>query len=262
MPKTEQGDLFTALQKYEDATSPRTCAKYGERWFNQHQGDLPVLLSAPHACHHIRDDVAKMAEEYTAAIAIYVAKVTGCYAIYTTNKTIEDPNWVAAGEYKKAIGEMVTRHNIGFVIDIHGMTNRHHMGVALGTMLGRSSQELDVVTPFVDAGFELTDANLLPAELVSQNAAPIDSTQGAGQSENWRRLVVDHPRFTGGLKSQTVTRYACERLGIKSVQVELASVARIYHRAITHDWPYEYFGKPCAIAAAVAGLCSLAKAVS
>ncbi len=262
MSKTESGYLFTALQRYERAVSPRLYAKESASWFDRINGRRPVLVSAPHACRHIRDGVEKMGEEYTAAIAQYLAAETGCHAIYTTHKTIEDPNWVAVGDYKEAIAEMVRQHDIHFVIDIHGMVNRHHIGVALGTMLGRSIGGMDVVRPFIDAGFKQVSTDDLPEKLFSQDGLPIDSSLGAGENDHWRRLVVDHPGFTGGIKSHTVTRYVCEELGVNSVQVELASVARIVNRTKTKDWPYEYAGKRCAITASVDALCALIEAVS
>ena len=71
--------------------------------------------------------------------------------------------------------------------------------------------------------------------------------------------MVDHPRFTGGLRNHTVTRFASEVLGIPSVQVELASVARVVFSPATEDWPQSYTGDHATIAAAVCGLEALIK---
>ena len=134
-------------------------------------------------------------------------------------------------------------HNIAFVIDLHGMTNRHRMGVAVGTMHGRACDADTILEPFLQAGF--TPA-MLP-ELTS-----------SGPSD-WQRLVVDHPRFTGGIRNHTVTRYACESLGVRAVQIELSSAARIVISPATADWPREYSGDLLAIYAAFSALVSLIK---
>ena len=205
----------------------------------------------------MRDGVEKMGEEYTAAIACMVAQKTGCSAIYTVCKSSEDPNWQPAGEYKTAIRDMVNSKGIRFLIDIHGMTNRHHMGVAIGTINERACRSADIVELFEAEGFRVVEADALPPVLTSNNGQPVNSNDGAGQPQHWRQMVIDHPRFTGGVKSHTVTRFAVEQLGVSSVQIELASVARIGYRSKTKDWPYEYYGKPEAIAAAVNALCRL-----
>lgn len=198
-----------------------------------------------------------MGEEFTAAIACYLAQQTNCHAMFTVNKTDEDPNWVLLGDYKKTVKKIVEKYQIGLLIDLHGMTNRHHMGLALGTMHGRSCPSIDPKVPFLKKGFVLTNADDLPPKIASESAVPLGGKTGAHDGENWRRLVVDHPRFTGGLRSHTVTRYSTEELGISAVQIEIASVARIVHQEKTDDWPYEYSGSAQAITACVGALCEL-----
>lgn len=257
MAPIEQADVVVGLETLEQQISPGRFATGNEPWFRQISGEVPVLISAPHACAHLRDGVEKMGEEYTAAIACMVAKNTGCSAIYTVCKSSEDPNWQKTGEYKTAIQKIVRSKGIRFLIDIHGMTNRHHMGVAIGSINERACRSADIVKPFEAEGFRVIESDALPPVLTGNNGQSVNSNDGAGQSQHWRRMVIDHPRFTGGVKSHTVTRYALEQLGVPSVQIELASVARIGYRSKTKDWPYEYYGNPEAIAAVVNALCSL-----
>lgn len=254
---TSQQDLLIRLQASEQQASSGQSANYSKSWFKCLNGQRPVLVSAPHACRHQRDGVEKMAEEFTAAFACILAQQTNCHAIFTTNKTTEDPNWVLRGEYKKAINEMVEKNHIGFLVDLHGMTNRHNMGLAIGTMRGRSCPGVDIKSVFLREGFALTDIDDLPPKVARKMAVPIGANKGADENENWRRLVIDHPLFTGGLRNHTVTRYATEELGISAVQIEIASVARIVQQGKTEDWPYEYSGNTKAITACVRGLCAL-----
>lgn len=216
-----------------------------------------MLVSAPHACNHIRDGVNKMAEEFTGAMAVQLAASCGCHAIVTTHNSTEDPNWQAAGAYKNKLAELVRRHRIRFVIDLHGMTNRYRIGVALGTMRGRSVAAYDVVAPFVSHGFVATALADVPEPLRLIAGEPVPEMSADCRA----KLVVDHPRFTGGLRNHTITRFACEQLGIAAVQVEVAAVNRIVFRAAAPDWPYEYSGNPAGIIALNKALAELVKSV-
>jgi len=180
--------LLSRLCEHEKAVAYCSEAAENETWFDIRTGDHPVLVSAPHACIHHRDGQPKPQEEFTAAFVLALAEDTGCSAIYVKNKTREDPNWQPRGEYKQAVCELVDDRGIRLLVDLHGMTNRHRMGVALGTMNGTSCTGHDVVGPFVAEGFELF---------------PIDKLDESGDT-CWRRLTVDHPRFTGGVRNSTV----------------------------------------------------------
>ena len=99
--------LFDELTSFEQEISPRDFPSPGEAWFTSIEGHLPVLLSAPHACLHMREGAEKMAEEYTAALSRYVADVTGCHALFAACKSDEDPNWLPKGEYKSALLSLI-----------------------------------------------------------------------------------------------------------------------------------------------------------
>ena len=149
----ELGGLLDRLNSLETQFCYQQTAPDDKPWFRSQSGSVPVLISAPHACMHQRDGRNKMQEEFTAAIAFYLAEVCQCSAIATCYKIEEDPNWDMHGDYKAAIESLVFQNNIQFLIDLHGMTNRYNMGVAIGTMRGASCKA-DIVTPhFVRAGF-------------------------------------------------------------------------------------------------------------
>ncbi len=234
-------DVPAQLLRCEQAVAYRAMPAAGEREFSIVEGSVPVLISAPHACLHRRGDEWKMEEEFTAAFALLLAEETGCSAIYLCRQSCEDPNWLQGSKYKEALADLVARRNIGLVIDLHGMTNRHHMGVAIGTMLGRACPGLDVQGGFVKQGFVKT---------------PHTGLTPANETE-WRRLVIDHPRFTGGIRNHTVTRFVVEQLQTAAVQIELASAVRIVYSPATDDWPHAYTGDSSAIIASFQALCEL-----
>lgn len=234
-------DVLEKLQVLDKLFNYQMRAKGAAPWFKTIAGSRPVLVSAPHACMHRRDGVQKMQEEYTGAIARYLAEECHCHAIFTCCQTDEDPNWQPQGQYKHAVQSLVEQYNIAFLIDLHGMTNKHKMGVAIGTINGFSCDPQLVLPHFVSAGFKSIDLESIE----------LDDTHPA------RRVVVDHPKFTGGVVNQTVTRFACEQLQIESVQIELASEVRVVESAATSDWPHDYRGNPEAIIATITALKSM-----
>lgn len=235
------GHNLARLTALEESFEYQVEATEACAWFDIVRGKVPVLVSAPHACRHNRGGVEKMQEEYTGALAIYLARVCDCYAIVTRYKTREDPNWDTYSDYKNAIGRLQSEIGFRFIVDLHGMTNRYHMGVALGTIKENSCSADTVLPHFIDAGFQLTKEHELTPDAKTA----------------WRRVVVDHPKFTGGVVNHTVTRYGSVELGVPSVQIELSSQVRVVESAATDDWPLEYRGNQVAIAATMKALRSL-----
>lgn len=202
--------------------------------FRYEPGTLPVLLSAPHGAAHQRDGRYKQEDEYTAAFARLLAERTGAHVIYAFARSDSDPNYDRESPYKAALAESVARHSIRFVVDIHGMSDRHKFGIAVGTMCGascRQRHEALVVETLASAGFVEATAN-------ETREFP---------ALRWDRFVVNHSRFTGGMTSHTVTRFAAERLGIHAVQFELCAGLRIVRRRGANHWPAEYRGDPAGI---------------
>ena len=228
------------LQKLEACYNYRKLAPADDSWYEVSSGSIPVLVSAPHACMHRRDKLGKMEEEFTGAIAQYLSDTAKCHSISTVYQSPEDPNWHTDSEYKRAIAGLHRQYNFKLVIDLHGMLNRHQMGVAVGTIRNQSCDAKEIVPAFTRAGFIVAQAT----ESKSKNSDDV----------NWRKLVVDHPRFTGGVRNHTVTRFVSEQLGIPAVQIELASVARVVYSPPTDDWPQSYSGDEAAIAASVHAL--------
>ncbi|MBQ7633107.1 MAG: hypothetical protein IJS88_03235 [Alphaproteobacteria bacterium] len=91
-------------------------------------GDLPILLSAPHAVKQIRNGKIKAHEFYTGAIVECLAKQIGCACItkqyLIENTTNDDPNTDNAYcSYKTAINQFLQAHKITLFVDIHGLSS-------------------------------------------------------------------------------------------------------------------------------------------
>jgi len=102
-------------------------------YFEVAEGNIPILLSAPHGAKHLRDGKWKEEDEYTAAIAIKLGEMTGAHVIYVKNKTREDSNQLEKTKYKEKIKEIVEDYGIKFLADIHGADKDKPFNVCVGT---------------------------------------------------------------------------------------------------------------------------------
>lgn len=92
-------------------------------------GDVPILLSAPHAVKQIRNNEIKAHEFYTGSIVECLAKQIGCACItkqyLIENTANDDPNTDNAYcSYKTAINQFLQEHEIKLFVDIHGLSSK------------------------------------------------------------------------------------------------------------------------------------------
>ncbi len=234
-------DLQTVLDRLvalESGVTYREPPDDGGPPFRHEPGRLPVLFSAPHGAAHRRSGRYKQEDEYTAALARLMGRRTGAHVLYAFARSEDDPNYDRHSPYKAALGELVAAHGIRFVIDLHGMSDRHKFGVAVGTMGGHSCRprhQEAILASLSAAGFRRATAG---------EAREFLSTR-------WDRFVVDHHRFTGGVVNHTVTRFAAEELGIHAAQFELCAALRIVRQLGPRAQPDHYRGDPAGIERAV-----------
>ncbi len=202
-------------------------ASQDEAEFLYVEGTLPILISAPHGAAHTRYGKYKGEDEYTAAIAQLVAEETGSRCIYARRKSKTDPNVAKDAPYKEKVREIVLEKNIRFVIDLHGMWQRHEAGIELGTRSGKSCPEQKelIVSSLKESGFEL------------------DS------DEKNARLRVD-AKFSGNGSSvrEPMVKFVSERLKIPAAQFEINAENRIVvRREDAAERDKSFRGNPAAI---------------
>lgn len=211
------------IVRYRDPPPPQTHP------FQFEPGERPILLSAPHGAAHTRDGRFKIEDEYTTAFARYLAHQIGGHALFATHFAAEDPNWDTQSNYKQMLAQIIARHRIGFVLDLHGMTNRHHIGMAIGSINGRSTlngEGKHLITALGAYGFRQIDR-----EAAAQLKRPDFDT-----------VELNHPKYTGGRLTHTITRFASETLGIPALQLEICSSLRIVEREAHAPWPTTFYG--------------------
>lgn len=170
-------------------------------------GELPVIVSAPHAVTQLRDGRVKPSDDFTGAIALALAHESGCHAIVACRFDACDPNWdpLERSAYKRALVAHVRERGIRACIDLHGMVSAWPALVAIGTADGAT----------VAARPELRD---LAARIFRDRLDPYVKRYG-------KQIVVD-----GDLAARnpnTVTQTVARECGIPCLQIELSTLLRV-----------------------------------
>lgn len=105
------------------------------------QGSIPILLSAPHTVNFLKEDGNfKMREGYTKAIVKYLAQKTGAFLMIKENSDGIDPNKIEMEDYKRQLLEIIEKHQIRLVLDIHGAASHHDFALEIGSLDGVSAK--------------------------------------------------------------------------------------------------------------------------
>jgi hypothetical protein len=212
------------LVRLEADISYKEKAMEGEPEIGYRPGKKPVIISAPHGASHFREgytenDGYKDEDEFTGAIAQFVAKRSGAHLLYLRRRTDLDPNKlntipneINEIPYKRKIAEIVNKaQNIKFLIDLHGAKADNHFAIGLGTIDAKHTsckQEYSMITQlFKQYGFSKTERNSL------------------------HKLVTNPPRKMASEKT-TITRYSHDVLKISSIQLEINAEIRIPKRRL------------------------------
>lgn len=112
-------------------------------------GNIPLLVSAPHAVRHYRQKKIKKSDEYTGSLAFLLHKLTGCHVLAVTKLYGGDPNVDYPCLYKERATEICRREKVTLVLDLHGAAREREFDVDFGTdrlknLLGKK-QALEVL---------------------------------------------------------------------------------------------------------------------
>ena len=128
------------------------------------QGSIPILLSAPHTVNFLKEDGNfKMREGYTKAIVKYLAQKTGAFLMIKENSDGIDPNKIEMEDYKRQLLEIIEKHQIRLVLDIHGAASHHDFAIEIGSLDGVSAKPETI--------------KALQTALLNQRIAPVAENQ-------------------------------------------------------------------------------------
>ena len=161
-------------------------------------GNLPILLSAPHAVRQNRNSQIKGADTLTGPIVEFLCKRTGANGIIRTSNLQDDPNFENVGyglEYKNAILKLAKEKNIVCMLDIHGCSNNQSFDIDIGTNNGINTHHIN---SYLSTIYE---------KLASIGHTTIDHTFTASQDT-------------------TICNYISSKADISCFQIELATSLR------------------------------------
>lgn len=156
------------------------------------RGNIPILVTAPHATAHVRLGKLKRQEFYTGALAVLLHSLTGCHVLYTDRLSAADPNYTDDSPFKRKLSEIAVKDKFEFLIDLHG------------TGSGRSED----IFPGVGTDGEFLRARRSALDGLRLSAVSKDITLGS-------------PDVFPASRQMTVTRFAATKLDVPSMQLEI-----------------------------------------
>ena len=170
------------------------------------EGDIPVLVSAPHAVTHMREGRIKASEDFTGPIALEIACMTGAHAVVATRFDEADPNFdpFEKSAYKQALVDCVLCHGVKLVLDIHGMMAASPAIIAVGTGDGANVSSWP-------------EAAKLAESIIEERLGPFARKHG-------KEIAVDERFASRG--ANTVSSTVARECGVAALQVELSTILR------------------------------------
>lgn len=187
----------------------------GERDFVIEKGEIPVLISAPHAVNHFRNGKVKSADLYTGGIGAYLQRITNCHFMYSARFCGKDPNYdrIEDNIYQQELKKYVDANKIKVVIDLHGANEKRGFAIEMGT------------APDSESDFDKKgDPSLKKYGYIAEEIRYIFENQFRKienpKEEIWKNRIFD----AGG--QNTVTKYIYQNTDAISIQLEINRIYR------------------------------------
>ncbi len=154
------------------------------------EGNIPVMLSAPHGVSQVRLGDYKNAEPGSLGLALEIQALTDAHLIAKTQNCNDDANFDDVCPYKEELKRYIKKNKIKYLIDLHGLAKKRPIDINLGVNFGENVKPNEKLFDFLH------------------------------QRLNKKGFVVsiDQP-FCG--KAGTISGYISKELGIWTIQFEL-----------------------------------------
>ena len=148
------------LKRFKYSNKP--CMTYD--YFKIVKGNNNIILSAPHAYKHIRNNRIKSNENNTSKIVKILSMLTNSHIIYTYKDCEDDPNYNKSSVYKKELLKYIEENNIKYLIDIHGLDKENNCPLEIGCNNYKNSSE-EFVNLIKNTFSKYYDGNILIDEV-------------------------------------------------------------------------------------------------
>ena len=155
-------------------------------------GEIPIILSAPHCVKQTRNGKMKQAEGETGAIVQIIAKDIKCYAIYKTYNNNDDANYDIENPYKNELEKIIKERKIKLLLDIHGARNENDFNIEIGTSDGENVEGKEYIIKELKESLE----------------------------EQGIKNIVENTRFKANT-IHTISKYIHEKTKIPCIQLEV-----------------------------------------
>lgn len=171
-------------------------------------GKIPVMISAPHAVNHFREEKQKYADMYTGGLAEYLHDELGCHVMYATGYTQNDANYDEAVtcEYKQELVSYIQENDIKVLIDLHGSAKTREFAVEMGTI-------------------DEADSSLHQYQFIEELIhITLESSMGKWLKEDGK--VISNNSVFAASNPNTVTNFVSRETKIPCIQLEINRLYR------------------------------------
>ena len=127
---------FDELEKIEQSFLSENII--GEKDYILEEGNLKILLSAPHTVKQLRNGKIKASESRTGIIIMLLRKILSCPIIYKIRNENNDANFDEESSYRDELIDFVTKRKIGCVLDFHISAPSRPYSIEIGTGYGEN----------------------------------------------------------------------------------------------------------------------------
>lgn len=218
-------DVIEQIEEIEKSFSVNGYDGEGRDNYKIIGGNIPVILSAPHAVNHFRDGSKKWADVFTGGIACYLQKVTGCHLICGSCFTEKDPNFDLPddNEYQLKLKQYLRKMSeknqpIRVLLDIHGASASREYAVEIGT----------APAPTLSPEEKDTDLTSLHGHKIVEDVVTETLKHNFDKLKTGKKAVCKNKIFTAGGQN-TVTKNIAENTDTACLQLEINKEYRDPH---------------------------------
>lgn len=210
-------NCITRIKKLEQLFSDNQYNGSGQTAFFIEEGNIPIMVSAPHAINQFREGQVKWADMYTGGIARYLHEVTECHLICSSMFTESDPNFDLPGtnKYQDALVDYLGTHKIVVLLDLHGAAKNREYAVEMGTA-PKQNPETGVEYEQDPSLHEYKFIAELIKKLFEKNFVECTTDK----KSVWKNQI-----FNAGSQN-TVTKYISENTSTACIQLEINGIYR------------------------------------
>lgn len=127
---------FDELEKIEQSFLSENII--GEKDYILEEGNLKILLSAPHTVKQLRNGKIKASESRTGIIIMLLRRILSCPIIYKIRNENNDANFDEESSYRDELIDFAIKRKIGCVLDFHISAPSRPYSIEIGTGYGEN----------------------------------------------------------------------------------------------------------------------------